>query len=167
LIRLVNDLLILARADAGRTLSCDIVDVRTITEDAFRQMSMLTPSCEILFTGDKPASALANEDALKQVLLIVLDNAVKHAQCPIKVNLMQNEENISIRIQDSGPGMAKYQLDRIFDRFYRGDASRSSSGFGLGLSIALTLIEAQHGTIEVESEVGTGSTFTITLPKHP
>jgi len=165
--RLVHDLLILARADAGRTLSCDIVDVSAITEDVLRQMSLLTPSCQILFTDDKPASACANEDALKQVLLIVLDNAVKHAQCPIKVNLFHNKDDVRICIQDSGPGMAQHQLERIFDRFYRGDASRSSSGFGLGLSIAMTLIEAQHGTIEVESEVGTGSTFTITLPRHP
>ena len=74
---------------------------------------------------------------------------------------------ICFTVQDSGPGIPEAQLERIFDRFYRGDESRSSPGFGLGLAIAQTLITAQRGHLEVLSEVDKGSAFIITLPKAP
>ena len=80
-----------------------------------------------------------------------------------KIDINQSAEDVSIQIQDSGPGMPEEQFKRIFDRFYRGDESRSSPGFGLGLSIARTLVLAQYGKIEVQSETGKGSTFIITL----
>ena len=72
-----------------------------------------------------------------------------------------------IYVRDSGPGMPPELCDRIFDRFYRGDTSRSTPGFGLGLSIAKALIEAQGGSITAESEPEQGSTFTVTLPAAP
>jgi signal transduction histidine kinase len=70
----------------------------------------------------------------------------------------------SIRIADTGPGIAPEDLPHIFERFYRSDESRTGSGAGLGLAIAKELIEAQHGRIGVTSTVGKGSTFTVTLP---
>jgi signal transduction histidine kinase len=163
--RLVSDLLVLARADAGRTLTCEKTNVCFIINDAIKQVHTLDPNCDIFFGTDTTLYAYANEDALKQVLLIILDNAIKYAKCPVNLDIDQTEQNVVIRIKDSGPGMSEQQVERIFDRFYRGDASRSSPGFGLGLSIAQTLVQAQQGTIEVESEVGKGSTFIITLPK--
>ena len=163
--RLVNDLLILARADAGRTLVCERVDIGAVVEDACRQMQVLAPECEIVPGNTPTARAHANEDAVRQVVLILLDNAIKHAVCPILLTVEDIEDQVSIRIQDSGPGMPEEELQRIFDRFYRGDESRSSPGFGLGLAIARTLIIAQHGNLEAKSEVGKGSTFIISLPK--
>lgn len=165
--RLVNDLLILARADEGRILPCDSVDINAIVDDACRQMKLLAPDCEIMLGDAEAVRAHANEDAVKQVMLILLDNAIKHAMCPITVDFGLKKEQVSIRIQDSGPGMPEEQLNRLFDRFYRGDESRSSPGFGLGLAIARTLTEAQHGHLEVQSEVGKGSIFIVTLPKAP
>jgi two-component system OmpR family sensor kinase len=70
-----------------------------------------------------------------------------------------------IHVQDHGPGMSPELCERVFDRFYRGDASRSRPGFGLGLSIAKALTEAQGGSIAVESQIGQGSTFTMTLSR--
>jgi signal transduction histidine kinase len=165
LIRLVNDLLILARADAGRKLAHERVLVRPLVDDVCRQAQLLEPGREILCDRVGDATALGDSDALRQVLLTLLDNAVKHGEGPIRVVVDQTAHQVTIDVQDSGPGMSPQLCDRVFDRFYRGDGSRSTPGFGLGLSIAKALVEAQHGTIAVESEVGQGSTFTIRLPR--
>jgi len=164
LIRLVSDLLILARADAGRKLKREPVPVLPLVEDVCRQARVLEPRREIACRGVDTAIALVDPDALKQVLLTLLDNAVVHGEGPIHVALGERDHQVTIRVQDSGPGMSPQLCERVFDRFYRGDASRSIPGFGLGLSIAKALIETQGGTIAVESQLGQGSTFTVTLP---
>lgn len=165
LIRLVGDLLILARADAGRKLGSEPVEVRSLIEDVCRQAQVLDPGRPIEYDGLHGAVALADRDALKQVLLALIDNAVKHGQGPIRVALEEADRQVTIRVQDSGPGMPPELCERVFDRFYRGDESRSSPGFGLGLSIARALVEAQQGTIVLNSKVGEGSTFTVTFPR--
>jgi two-component system OmpR family sensor kinase len=164
LIRLVTDLLTLARVDAGRTLAQERVSVRPLLKDVCRQARLLEPDREIACDGADDAIAFGDRDALKQVLLILLDNAIRHADGSIRV-MLDGDDPISISVQDHGPGMSPNVCERIFDRFYQGDASRSTSGFGLGLSIAKALIEAQGGRIEVRSQVGSGSTFTVTIPK--
>jgi signal transduction histidine kinase len=75
------------------------------------------------------------------------------------------EGQVAIRVRDTGAGIAPYVLPHIFERFYRGQVSRSGTSTGLGLSIAKELIEAQEGTITVESKIGQGSVFTVTLPQ--
>jgi two-component system OmpR family sensor kinase len=168
LIRLVSDLLILARADAGRQLECQPVAVKPLVDEAVRQARLLGPGQEVECAecaGPQDPTALADPDALKQVLLILLDNAVKHADGPIHVAVDNCDDRVAISVQDSGPGMPAELCARIFDRFYRGDESRSRPGFGLGLSIAKALVEAQRGDIAVRSEIGRGSCFTVTLPR--
>ncbi|MBN1640781.1 MAG: HAMP domain-containing histidine kinase [Anaerolineae bacterium] len=165
LIRLVGDLLTLARADAERKLTCEPIEVTPIVEDVCRQAYLLAPGREIAYQRPEgPTLALADRDALKQVLLILLDNAVSHAVGPIRVSAAQADATVTIEVQDSGPGMPPDLCARAFDRFYRGDASRSTPGFGLGLSIAKALIEAQEGQIALSSAPGVGSRFTVTLP---
>ena len=177
LIRLVNNLLTLARADAGRRLKSEPVTLVPMLEDICRQAQVLDPEREIVLdcsleavragTG-KGADGLVlqgDRDALKQVLLTLLDNAIKHAQGAIHVWLDASDQQATIHVQDSGPGMPPELCERVFDRFYRGDASRSTPGFGLGLSIAKVLVEAQGGSIVVESALGVGSTFAVTLPR--
>lgn len=164
LIRLTTDLLTLARADAGRKLSCEPVAVGPLIDDVCRQAQLLEPARRIQCDGLEEATALADRDALKQVLLILLDNAIKHTQGPIQVALEKRERRVAVSVQDSGPGMTAEQCERAFDRFYQGDNSRSTPGFGLGLSIARTLVEAQEGSIDLQSEVEAGSTFTVWLP---
>jgi two-component system OmpR family sensor kinase len=165
LIRLVSDLLILARADAGRRLACDRVAVKPLVDDACRQARILEPGRETACEGPDDVVALADLDALKQVLLILIDNAIKHTQGPIRVAVGEHDQQVTISVQDSGPGISPDLCERIFDRFYRGDGSRSTPGFGLGLSIAKALVEAQGGTIEVESQIEMGSTFTVRIPQ--
>jgi signal transduction histidine kinase len=100
------------------------------------------------------------------VLLILLDNALKYtpADGTITIGATQTNRAAAIRIHDTGPGIAPEALPHIFERFYQSDESRTGSGAGLGLAIAQELIEAQQGEITVASEIGKGSTFTVTLP---
>ncbi|MBN1873008.1 MAG: HAMP domain-containing histidine kinase [Anaerolineae bacterium] len=164
--RLVSDLLTLARADAGRTLELNLVDVSALVDDVFRQVRLLAPGREIQCQCEAGGElvAVANEDALKQVLLILLDNAIKHTKSPVLVDMALSDSQVVIRVEDNGPGISPEFRSRIFDRFYRGDTSRSTPGFGLGLSIAQALTVAQHGSITVESQIGKGSAFIVKIP---
>jgi two-component system, OmpR family, sensor kinase len=163
--RLVNDLLTLARADAGHRLPVGPVVVAEIMGDVCRQAHLLAPGREIVCEETyQTVAALANSDALRQLLLILMDNATKHGEGAIRIALAAVEDRIAISVQDSGPGMSEALQARAFDRFYRGDSSRSTPGFGLGLAIARTLTEAQQGTLTMESTVGVGTTVTIELP---
>ncbi|MBN2006582.1 MAG: HAMP domain-containing protein [Anaerolineae bacterium] len=166
LIRLVTDLLALARADAGKKFELGPVEVHPLAEDVCRQARLLSSDREIHCNGALGLTAWANADVLRQVLLILLDNAVKHAHGPVEVFLGEDDTGVVVCVQDHGPGVSPEMQDRIFDRFYRGDTSRSTPGFGLGLAIARALTEAQHGSIAVESEMGKGCAFFVKLPKN-
>jgi signal transduction histidine kinase len=100
------------------------------------------------------------------VLFILLDNALKFtpADGSVTVSLLARGKSASLVVQDTGMGIPRAVLPHIFDRFYQGDDARAGSGSGLGLAIAKVLVEGQKGTIEVESQEGRGTTFTITLP---
>jgi two-component system OmpR family sensor kinase len=166
LIRLVSDLLTLARADAGRRLEAEPVPLLPLAEDVCRQARLLAPGREIECAAPAEAAAFADRDALRQVLLILLDNALKHTAGPVAVTVAAEDGQVAISVRDTGPGMDAQTSARIFDRFYRGDCARSLPGFGLGLPIAQALVEAQEGTIAVQSQIDQGSVFTVTLPRH-
>jgi two-component system OmpR family sensor kinase len=164
LIRLVNDLLTLARADTGQQVSTQRVELGPLVRDICQQAKSLAPGRTIECA--QPACAvLADPDALKQVLLILVDNALKHTAGAVTVTTCGRAERVEIGVHDTGPGMDEETRSHVFDRFYRGDRTHATPGFGLGLSIAKTLVEAQKGTIAVESEVEGGSVFTIALPR--
>ena len=114
----------------------------------------------ILFTGDQVR--------LHQAILNVLENAVKYTLDggKIRVALTKSNDRIVLSIQDTGVGMPAGEITRIFDRFYRIDKARSQNihGSGLGLAIVKWVVESHAGTIDVVSEVGVGTTFTIHLP---
>jgi len=166
LIRLVNQLLLLARADAGRPLHCDTVPLKPLIEDACRQIHALAPQRTISTDQVHEVSVWADRDALKQVLLILLDNARVHtpARATISVSTTVAANHATITIRDTGPGIPPDVLPHVFERFYRGDVSRHGGGAGLGLAIAKELIEGQGGSIAVQSTVGQGTAFTLTLP---
>jgi signal transduction histidine kinase len=166
LMRLVNELLVLARADAGRPLEQEPVRLKPLVEDVYQQVKLLAPQRSIICRSEADVSVLGNGDALKQVLLVLLDNALNHTppEAVITLATAPNNGQIEIWVSDNGPGIAPAHLPHIFDRFYRGDAARSSPGTGLGLAIADELTQAQHGTITVQSQVGQGSVFTLSFP---
>ena len=157
LIRLVNDLLLLARADAGRALAKEPVDVSALLEETCRQARQLDSQREIQLHAPTSLNILGDKDALKQVLLIALDNALKHSTGSIDVRAEQKEAKVEIRVQDVGAGIPPEKLRHVFDRFYRGDDESTIPGFGPGLPIARALVEAQGGEIFMESNVSTGS----------
>jgi signal transduction histidine kinase len=167
LIRLVNQLLILARSDAGRLLPLAPVPIKPLIEDVCRQAKLLAPQRTIVWDSALDVNALGDHDALKQVLVILLDNAIAHTppHATINITTALANQHITIEIKDTGPGIAPELLPHIFERFFRGDRARSGQGMGLGLSIAKELMEAQKGTIKLESQPGEGSTFTVTLPQ--
>jgi signal transduction histidine kinase len=166
LIRLVNDLLALARADARRTIQSDPVLVKPIVEEVCRQAQFLAPDREIACDAPSDVAVLGQADAIKQVLLILLDNAIRHADGAITVTSEVSAGRVTVSVRDSGPGIAPDLLPSLFERFSRGKGDKESgagAGVGLGLAIAKALVEAQGGSIAVESQVGEGTTFSVTL----
>jgi two-component system OmpR family sensor kinase len=167
LIRLVHQLLVLARADAGQALRRAPLPLRPLLEDVCRQAGLIAPH-RIIQCGPPPdVLVLGDRDALKQVFLILLDNALTHTSpgATVEMTATAAKGQVSIRVQDNGAGIEPDMLPHIFERFYRGQVSRSGTNAGLGLSIAKELIQAQEGTITVKSQVGQGSLFTVTLPQ--
>jgi len=167
LIRLVNQLLVLARVDAGQELLREPLPLKPLIEDVCRQAKLLAPDRSILYGPAVDLSIMGNRDALKQVLLILLDNALVHtaAGATVEIGVSATGGRAAISVRDTGAGVAPDALPHIFERFYRGQVSRSGAGTGLGLSIARELVRAQDGTIAVESQLGQGSVFTVTLPQ--
>ncbi len=163
LIRLVNDLLLLARADAGRSLAREPFALQPVMEESIRQARLLDGQRPISLEASPGTSILGDRDAFKQVMLILLDNALKHSEGDIRVVVNQNGAQVEIRVQDQGPGISPDKLERIFDRFFRGGEDSVIPGFGLGLPIAKALVEGMGGTIAIESEPGQGSSVILRL----
>jgi two-component system, OmpR family, sensor histidine kinase CiaH len=117
---------------------------------------------------EKQIPFLGDEERIRQLLVILLDNAIKYTpeQGKITVTCRQRRQFAVISIEDTGMGISKQDLPLIFDRFYRGDKvrSRSEGGYGLGLSIAKWIVEAHKGKIRVESQPGRGTHFFLTFP---
>jgi signal transduction histidine kinase len=166
LIRLVNQLLTLARADAGQKLAHEPIALKPLLEDVARQMKTLAPAREIMYLRFDDVSVRGDRDALKQVLLILLDNAIVHTPADAEISLAttRRDSNIEIHVRDNGDGIPSEAQKHIFERFYRGNASRTGRSTGLGLAIAQELVHAQHGTLQVKSQIGKGSEFIVTLP---
>lgn len=164
LIRLVNELLLLARADAGRNLAHEPIIVRPVLEEVCRQVQQIDPARSITLEASSELALLGDRDALKQVLLILLDNALKHTAGAIEVSAARLGDLVELRVQDHGEGIPPDKLAHVFDRFFRGNGANSETGLGLGLSIARSLVEAQSGSIRIESEMGKGSVVVFSLP---
>ncbi len=174
LIRLTNDLLLLTRADAGRLdLRLAPVDLAECARRALAQFEFHAREKDIalaLESPDVPARALADADRLHQVLVNLLDNAVRFTPAGgrVTVSVGDHESRLYIAVADTGPGIPATEIPLVFERFYRGDRSRAraenESGAGLGLAIAKAIVEAHGGRIWAESAPGQGARFTFTLP---
>jgi two-component system, OmpR family, sensor kinase len=163
--RLVHDLLTLARFDAGQGTPVRPVLIQPVIEQVYRQAASLAPQHRIRMNVPANVTALANDDAFKQVMLILLDNAIKFNpnDSVVAIEVKAVADKVSISVSDSGVGIPPSDLPHIFNRFYRGDSARSSPGSGLGLAIAKARAEAQGGTLTVDSRTEQGTTFTLNL----
>ena len=165
---LVDDLLLLARLDQGRPLDRAPVDLAAIVTDAVHDARAAAPDREISLSADGALEVPGDELRLRQVVANLLDNARAHtpAGTPVSVRLSRDADSASLEVSDRGPGLSPAEAEQIFERFYRGDPSRSrsSGGAGLGLSIASAIVEAHGGRITAASTPGEGATFVVTLP---
>jgi two-component system OmpR family sensor kinase len=164
---LVEDLLLLARLDEGRPLEREPVDLREVVGEAVETARTVEPSRAIDLEAE-PAVVLGDRDRLRQVVDNLLSNVRSHTppDGPVHVRVARNGADAVLEVADSGPGMDEEEVERVFERFHRGDPSRSraSGGVGLGLSIVAAVAEAHGGSASAESEPGIGSTFRIKLP---
>jgi two-component system sensor histidine kinase BaeS len=172
LVRLLNDLLDLARSDAGRlTIRPQPTQLGELVEDVVRTMRAQTDVTDQTLTERiDPNLPLVNVEAdrIRQILVNLVTNAHEYSpeRASIQVIARVADNGVEISVTDNGPGIPPAQLEHIFERFVRGDAGLTQrvGGTGLGLAISKSLVELHGGTIAGESEVGVGSTFTITLP---
>jgi len=165
---LVDDLLLLARLDQGRPLEREPLDLARIVEDAVDSARAVEPDRPIDLDVQGPASLLGDAGRMRQTVDNLLDNARVHtpASSPVRVTVGPDGEAVLLTVADEGPGLPSEVVTRAFERFYRGDPSRSRSmgGAGLGLSIVAAIVEAHGGTVTVRSEEGAGATFEVRLP---
>jgi two-component system, OmpR family, sensor kinase len=168
LTRLVADLLALARADAGISLKHCPVDLDAAVLDAFRSARQLAEGQTLVLDPFEPVRVEGDEDHLKQLLLILLDNALKYTppNGHITVGLQCHNDRAEIRVQDTGVGIPAQDLPHVFERFYRADPvrSRDPGGTGLGLSIAQWIVRQHKGEIILESQPGQGTTVLVRIP---
>jgi signal transduction histidine kinase len=173
LTRMVNQLLTLARADAGQHLTLERIEIEPVFEAASRAGANLADG-KLSFASQasddfENAIVMGSGDALKQLLLILLDNAVKYTPAGRSVALVGRVtgDEVEVAVQDEGFGMSDEVKAHLFERFYRATRVRELSGTGLGLSIAAWIINEHGGRLQVESAEGQGSTFTVILPLTP
>jgi signal transduction histidine kinase len=144
-------------AEAAKTA---VAKVKTLADK--KQISISVHAQKLYVMGDKRS--------LTELLVILLDNAIKYSnnKKPVSLKISKQDGKVVIVVKDNGIGIARNNIQHIFDRFYRVDKSRTKQkavGYGLGLSIAKRIVTLHNGNIEAQSDVGKGSTFTSTLPK--
>jgi len=164
---LVDDLLLLARLDQGRPLERDRVDLARIAEDATESARAIDAERPISLDVDGPVFVVGDEGRLRQVLDNLLDNTRFHTPkgTPVRVKITRADGELVLTVADEGPGLSPEAATRVFERFYRGDRTRSrgTGGAGLGLSIVSAIVEAHGGKVSATSSNGAGTTFEVRL----
>ncbi|MGI9095791.1 MAG: sensor histidine kinase [Candidatus Limnocylindrus sp.] len=170
--QMVAELLDLARVESGVGMEFDEgVDLDALVSTAAHRLLPFAQnegvSIEIAPSAGIPTPIRANPNRLAQVIVNLVHNAVKFSSRggTIWINTVWDPDQVSVSVRDAGSGIARADLDRVFERFYKADRARTNrGGTGLGLSISRHIVEAHGGTIQAESELGGGSTFTFILP---
>ncbi|HEV8538297.1 MAG TPA: HAMP domain-containing sensor histidine kinase, partial [Bacteroidota bacterium] len=168
---IIDNLLLLARADAGQDVIERIpVDLNKLIRETYDESVIIASQKHITVTlrqADE-ATMLGDEQRLRQMLLNLIDNAVKYNSMNGYIEMSLSRENRvgTIRIADTGIGIPTAEIPRIFDRFYRVDKARSRAlgGSGLGLSIVHWIVQAHGGSIRVESTINQGTEFSVLFP---
>jgi two-component system OmpR family sensor kinase len=169
---LVEDLLLLARLDAQRPLEQRPVDLLTLATDAVHDAQSVSPGRRItleILDGPGTPEVIGDEPRLRQVLGNLVANALQHTpeSAAVTVRVGTIEDDAVLEVADEGPGMTHEDAQRVFERFYRTDSSRTrtSGGTGLGLSIVDSLVFAHGGRVSVTTAPGAGSCFRVSLPR--
>lgn len=175
--QVIEDLLLLSRlerdAEPGNTVEFNPTPVQAILQTAAQtcRNTANEKQIELAISCPPDLSVSGNAGLLEEALINLIKNALAYSPPESRISLAaeRTEDTILIRVQDQGCGIAAHHLPRIFERFYRVDASRDrdSGGTGLGLAIVKHIAALHHGSVTVESKIGTGSTFSLILPKTP
>ena len=169
-IQLMQDLLDLARADSGRIhFNTELINLNDLAQEVVEMAKQYSQRTIELESDSSLITIKADNNRIKQVLLNLIDNAVKYSsfETTVTVKIHNYDDRAFIQVCDQGIGIPLLQQSRIFERFYRADEARSRStagGTGLGLSIVKTLVEGMGGTITVRSQLEKGSVFTVSFP---
>ena len=171
--RMISDLLELSRSDSGTSIlhlkSFNLSNMLKDLQNKFRLVSE-TENINILFNEVPGLQIKADEDLLRRLFSNLLDNAIKFTSSGGSVSILLEDRgnDVVTCIKDTGIGISEEHREKVFDRFFRVDSSRSrdTGGTGLGLNICKNVVELHQGKIEVKSQVSVGSTFEVTLPKN-
>ncbi len=178
--RLVEDLLHLARLDEGRPMRAQPVDLTVLAADAVSDLHALDPGRPVRISGLVPGAQLTpgvvvgDEDRLRQVLGNLTGNVAQHTPpgTPVEIAVGRTTTpdgtRVVVEVRDHGPGIAPEHAARVFERFYRVDASRtrgSGGGAGLGMAIVAAIVGAHHGTVRIAPTPGGGTTVRVELPE--
>jgi two-component system OmpR family sensor kinase len=170
---LVVDLLMLSRFDReSLSVQRELCSLNDIIEDLIEEFAAMAISSDVILKSEirinKEINIIGNTEQLYRLFSNLIVNAIQYTLPggEVTVILDKYETEAKVRVKDTGIGIPKNELSNVFDRFYRvnSDRSRHTGGSGLGLAIAKAIVVSHHGSLEVESEVGKGSTFIVTLP---
>jgi two-component system phosphate regulon sensor histidine kinase PhoR len=172
--RLVENILELSRLDSDMQIfEREPIDLVALSRQITGELEPLTRKKGLQLNFNSPKAPViidADPDQLERVIRNLVDNAIKYTKegsITVSLSIDKNKhlsEQAILQISDTGIGLSKEQISKLFERFYRADPSHNIPGTGLGLSIAKEITKKHNGDIEVESELGRGSTFTVYLP---
>lgn len=168
--RLVSDLLALARGDAGATIRQEPVNLSNLLQETFKELKQRKTGHQLQLQLLDSIMTLGDRDQLKQLTIILMDNALKYTPSggEVQLSLRQQGDKALIQVSDTGIGIAPEDLPHVFERFFRADHSRHKAadpgGTGLGLPIAQWIVNQHQGSIRLDSELGKGTTATVELP---
>ncbi len=167
---LIGDLLFLARGDVEMPLESEPIALDELVRSVCADLGPLASMKGITLAQSLQTAVRisGNPSALRRMLLVLIDNAIKYTpqSGTVSVQLERNHERAILRVEDNGIGIPEEARPRVFERFFRVDASRSkeSGGYGLGLAIAQAIVQQHNATIEVHSNSGRGTVFSVSLP---
>ncbi len=167
--KLVNDLLELARADAGFSIDMEPMNLLEVAENVHLEVAPVAGSAEITISSHQPVVQVRGDATrLKQVVLNLVMNALNAGATQVSIGFFTEQGSIVMEILDNGPGIPENAIPHLFERFYRVDGARSTrgNGSGLGLAIVNWIVQQHGGSVEVESKLGEGTVFRVRLPRH-
>jgi two-component system, OmpR family, sensor kinase len=172
---LIDDLLLLARLDEGRPLAAERVDLVAVLEDAVDAARAVGPEWPLTVDAVPSAEVVGDPMALRQIVDNLLANVRTHtpsgtaATVRLRIDEGTDSSQVVLEVADEGPGLDAVDVERVFERFYRVDTSRSRDrgGSGLGLAVVAALVAAHDGSVDVESSPGAGATFRVRLKLAP
>ncbi len=166
--RVVDGLLILARADARIAIERRPVDLRAVAVDEARRVRppgrVREDTESVRVTADGSALVSGDAEAMGRVIRSLLDNAFRHGKPPVGITVARRDGAVVLEVRDAGAGLPKGSEERVFERFYRADPSRTGEGTGLGLAIARAIVQAHGGTIRATTADAGGTLVTMELP---